>query len=805
MTKVGLPPRRLVLAAALLLVPILVGVAAWRIVALQQSTSDARAHLSAAQQTLRTLPLAGERDSARAPSPAPEATSGLPGATARLASVCADVASADVALRDVSGQVQSIGPLLSAVEALPGVGERARSEAGALAAGTDLASAGTTLCQGLGPLSSLVTSADGATGGTATDTLGSLVAARPALLEAADKLQRLQASLDAMPSGAGLDEASQQNVAALRRSAPALIQGLRDGATLLDLLGGQGTRRFLVVSQNPDELRATGGYIGSVGVLETESGRVRLVRYRSSRAFDTPRELRVVPPTSFAPYLGTGYWHLAGANWWPSFPDSARQIESFYQLSVPDEPVDGVVALDQVGMAHLLAALGPVTVADYGETVSADTVQAALDRHLHLQHDDDEDVRKAFTGALASAVLQRALAAPRAALPDLVQAVRRSLDEQHLLIFANRSDVARVLAARRWDGGLLPSDGDYLMLVESDIAGTKDSQLVTRDAQYQVDLAAPDGPRAHLAITYVNTAPQANRPSLPTSPVYRTLLRVFAPAEAVLTGAHGFAAAAQAGQECARAVFSGEVTVPAGERAEVALDYRLPAAAVGPDGYHLVVQQQPGVPPGQLALTVRSAARPAATATLPDEPGHHAHWRLSGGENPALEAQPLPQPSSSDCGLAPVPAAKIAAPVQLAIPSIGLAAPIVELGVGDDGVIEAPETPDVVGWYRPSARAGQPGNSVMSGHVDWGTRTAVFWDLRRLQPGDEILVSGADEVAHRYVVEWNEAFPAGGAPVERLVGGSTDTVLTLITCDGIYDHSAKDYSNRRAVRARLTQ
>jgi LPXTG-site transpeptidase (sortase) family protein len=111
----------------------------------------------------------------------------------------------------------------------------------------------------------------------------------------------------------------------------------------------------------------------------------------------------------------------------------------------------------------------------------------------------------------------------------------------------------------------------------------------------------------------------------------------------------------------------------------------------------------------------------------------------------------------------------------------------------------------VVGWYRTSARAGQPGNTVLSGHVDWGTNTAVFWGLRRLVPGDTILVRGADDVQHTYSVEFNRVFARDDASAVALAGGSSGSMLTLITCDGVYDRSTQDYSGRRIVRASLSE
>ncbi|MEE3921709.1 DUF4012 domain-containing protein [Micromonospora sp. BRA006-A] len=64
------------------------------------------------------------------------------------------------------------------------------------------------------------------------------------------------------------------------------------GARLLPpLLGADGPRTYLLVSQNPAELRATGGMFGAYAVLRAEGGRIRLVKQGSSSelgSFDPP-------------------------------------------------------------------------------------------------------------------------------------------------------------------------------------------------------------------------------------------------------------------------------------------------------------------------------------------------------------------------------------------------------------------------------------------------------------------------------------------------------------------------------------
>jgi LPXTG-site transpeptidase (sortase) family protein len=790
---VGRPGRRVLLlgaAATLVLVScVWVGSLALR-------AREAQTHLVAARAALtRGVASAGASASADTPSDGPT------DALHDVGAACGETAQANTLLSNVSEQLDSVKPLMDGVEALPGVGARARNESGTLEVGSQLAAAGASLCQAMQPLLDAASGSDGSPSASDTSAraaLKAVLAARPSLLDAADKLEASSAALSNIATDQ-LDPSSADSVQTLRERLPSAISSLRESATLLDMLGASGERHFLLISQNPDELRATGGYIGSAGVVALGDGTARLLEYGSSRIYDTSPDLRVDTPAPFDTYLGP-YWEFAGANWKASFPDVARQLAYFYGLARPDSQLDGVIALDQVGMERLLEVVGPVDVPDYGEQVSADQVQAALDRHVHAGDGNDEVGRKQFTAALSTAVLQRVLTAPRADVPRLVEAVRGLLDQQHLIVSAFDPGASEVLARHHWDGSILPADQDALMVVDSQITPSKQSQAIDRNVAYHVDLSNPASPQAEVDVTYVNhSAPVVNVTYIPD---YRTFVRVYAPAGAQLTGAQGLSADPTTSQECGRAVFGGEVLIPQGGTVAVSFSYLLPPGVVGGSGYGLLLQQQPGVPRGDVSVAVNAAGGPV-NATMPSAPGQNARWQLA--QTPGATLQPVSLPvAAGACGEPVISAAPLAPPTFLNIPSAKITAPIVDIGVQTDGTMEAPPTPDVVGWYRTSARAGDPGNLVLAGHVDWGTNTAVFWGLRDLSPSDPIIVRGADNVDHQYRVEWNRVFSRTDSSAIQYVAGSNDPILTLITCDGVYDRTLHDYSDRRIVRAILS-
>ena len=140
---------------------------------------------------------------------------------------------------------------------------------------------------------------------------------------------------------------------------------------------------------------------------------------------------------------------------------------------------------------------------------------------------------------------------------------------------------------------------------------------------------------------------------------------------------------------------------------------------------------------------------------------------------------------------------------RLVIPSIDVDAGIVVVGMDEYGVMGAPDNGWDAGWYDFSTVPGRPGNSVMTGHVDYyDVGAAVFWRLRDLGPGDEVQVHLPDgDGVVGYEVTEVESYDAGAAPVDAIIGPTDNDVLTLITCDGWFNPSIREYDHRLVVRA----
>jgi sortase (surface protein transpeptidase) len=149
------------------------------------------------------------------------------------------------------------------------------------------------------------------------------------------------------------------------------------------------------------------------------------------------------------------------------------------------------------------------------------------------------------------------------------------------------------------------------------------------------------------------------------------------------------------------------------------------------------------------------------------------------------------------------PADPTAGPATITIPRIGVRAPIVAVGLRADGAMQVPE-PDQVGWYRHGPRPGADGPAVLVGHLDSRTGPAVFYRLRELRPGDQILIGQHGGSTLRFLVGRLERHPKTALPTSRIWTDASRPLLRLITCGGSFDRSTGHYRDNLIVYASPT-
>lgn len=570
----------------------------------------------------------------------------------------ADIASLDrelafmKPLAPVLGNLPQVGPLAVALPYLLEMAD-AGSEAGAMAV------------QGLAPALSIV-QRDGFGMSQVGELLPILQQATPQLDAAAQSLERYATARAALDSAVNTDDLPwrvRQLLVLADEWVPAGQAGLRLAPQLPLLLGMNGPQRYLIMAQNEDELRATGGFLTGAGVLTLENGRILDLSLRDANGVDNWREKPYdLPPQPYYDFMLSEMFLFRDANFWPDFPTSAQKAMDLYAYGQDESGFSGAVAIDQEFLRLLVDATGPISL-EQGRNINSGnliaTLQKARDPEEGQAIGDWVGDRKAFLAGFAGAI--RAKLEDDFSAIDPVSLARHmitALDGRHLQVYVREPAAAEALARAGWDGGLPTAPpGDMWMVADTNVGFNKVNLYVNRSFDYHVDLTAPGAATARLAAAYTHSGEASDEPCYQgvdeefeqgaeylalANKCYWNYVRVYVPGGSMLTESSRHVVPAESlfrnetwdsiAQPVAEidglTTFANLMLVPQGGTAEFYVSYTLPPGILqtlmdGTTVYELRVQKQAGTRPEPVHIEI---ALPPDAKILETSPAgaHHA-------------------------------------------------------------------------------------------------------------------------------------------------------------------------------------
>jgi hypothetical protein len=335
--------------------------------------------------------------------------------------------------------------------------------------------------------------------------LTALEVAAPDLDAAASLLAQAEATLTPIELK-GLTTPVRDAFASARETLGRNERVVRSAATLGHLLptflGGEGPRRYLLVSLNLSDPRGSGGYPGTYGVLRADDGRLSL------EAFGPTSDLGVVPAVSAPPDVVKRYkrfgalTHFIASTYSPDFPTSARLLLEMWDAS-GREPLDGVIAVDSVWSSYLLAEIGPVETPAWPEPINAENASTVInhDTFLTTSQARSNHLQDAIGEALLRATLERPVA-PTA----MASALARATSERHLQIYSTdptEEELLRQLGA----SGELELGPDPLLVAWDGATGSRAGYFAEKSIAYRAELQPDGSTNVTIRLTLRNRAP----------------------------------------------------------------------------------------------------------------------------------------------------------------------------------------------------------------------------------------------------------------------------------------------------------
>jgi hypothetical protein len=384
---------------------------------------------------------------------------------------------------------------------------------------------------------------------------------------------------------------------------------------LTQALGLEETQSYLILAQNSDELRPSGGYVSTYGWMTVRNGRIVDYDY-----FPTTTTTPDPPPEQYEIAMDVPEWWINynqplyamwDGSWFASFPRTAEMARLYYNLGEdnPNTPIDGVIAIDIRGFELVLEALESVGV-DRTIDGEAQLITITSDNFRDIVYDirafgEGVTPHKAFIADVYDAIFSEWQTTSRdpEVSQELLGILLESLLQKHIMVYSTDREINQVLDILGWSGRQAAAqDHDYLMVADANL-GNKSNRSIIRQLTYDVTINPDETLDGRVTVNYdYSDAVARDDPAIDPEfhgPIdYNNLLQVFTPVGASLVEQDNLGGQPTAVDEENHTIFVSRVRVEYDTAQRFQISYTMPDLidTVGPyNRYRLLIQKQPGV------------------------------------------------------------------------------------------------------------------------------------------------------------------------------------------------------------------
>lgn len=279
---------------------------------------------------------------------------------------------------------------------------------------------------------------------------------------------------------------------------------------LLPVLAGYPEEKtYLFLLQNTNEVRATGGFIGTYGIIKVKNGILTFFKTDNIYNLDkSATRLHVPAPEPFRKYTTRKdrEWFLRDSNWSPDFPTAAQKAEWFYEQEGGKENLDGVFSITPAVLVSLLKLTGPLTVENLTFTHEnvVDQLQYQVEKG-YLQEGLPSSERKEIIGTLGRMVLEKVMNLSQDKFHELYSLFSRHALEKDILVYFNDQLMQTFARDASWTGKVRSTEGDFLQIIDTNLIAMKTDKVMEKKITYNVVEHQEGHVTGRVELTYTNT------------------------------------------------------------------------------------------------------------------------------------------------------------------------------------------------------------------------------------------------------------------------------------------------------------
>ena len=391
-----------------------------------------------------------------------------------------------------------------------------------------------------------------------------------------------------------------------------IMRGLQElrfaSETLPAFIGYPEERTYLFLFQNNTELRPSGGFLGTYGIIKLKNGEIVEFFTDDTYNLDKPYEyddsFQMTPPEPLQVYNADEKWTFRDSNWSPDFVESSKKMLEFYKLEKGKDAsnLDGVIAITPTVIEGLLKLTGPIKVDGYPYEFTAENFTDQLEMHVEKNYanlGEEKEERKSIIGKMGEVLIDKLFKLQAQDIFQAIEIAEKNLTEKHILLYSFDNTEEKRILERNWGGAVNSiaknNSADFLMVVDANLGSLKSDYKVKRKIEYSLD-----DNKANLKINYDHQGKFDWKTTR-----YRTWTRVYAPKGSELIAIKGNESNLKIYQDLDKTVFAFFKSIEPQTQESVEIQYKLPEN-IDLKNYSLYIQKQAGAINNQLKIKINN-------------------------------------------------------------------------------------------------------------------------------------------------------------------------------------------------------
>lgn len=238
---------------------------------------------------------------------------------------------------------------------------------------------------------------------------------------------------------------------------------------------------YVVLLQNADELRATGGFIGSYVRISNDGKHISISKIQDIYEPAGQFQGFVQAPPGAYEYLSEGKGlKLQDTNWFADFPQTAQTTLRFFSFG-DEQALSGVVAINSSLLISILELTGPIYLPDFNEYATASNFAqlARIDRDAFFPGSKQKTI---FLNHFLTQLKLQFAHGVKQNKSGVLPFLDKMLTNKYVLMYHEQPELQKKIQEAGLSGALAitPQTALYLYPVESNVGINKANQAVSR-------------------------------------------------------------------------------------------------------------------------------------------------------------------------------------------------------------------------------------------------------------------------------------------------------------------------------------